>query len=156
MLRAAVGPAAAAPSFEPAVQSMSVTSALTMNIAEISQGTTADRVQNAQSLQEALRILESDGYVQTSTEGEGFEDLRIEKTMGGVSVGFMLPSPKIAQPLMSGGWNWGKGGPCAKGTMEEWKAVASGGAIVGGAACAFITAAVGAAACIAAAGLVGQ
>lgn len=68
----------------------------------------------------------------------------------------MLPSPKIAQPLMSGGWNWGKGGPYAKGTMEEWKAVASGGAIVGGAACAFITAAVGAAACIAAAGLVGQ
>lgn len=154
MLVATGGAANAAPAAGPITTSASDAVATTFNTTQVEQGTTADRVQKAKTLTEAIGILESEGFQQSSDRGDGY--LRFEQTVNGLVIGFRLPSQESPQSRTAWGWNWGNGGPYLKGTTGEWRALLTSGPIVGSAACTFIIATVGAAACDAAAGLAGQ
>lgn len=81
------------------------------------------------------------------------DELRFEKTATGITVGFSLPTSNGIQPMWAGGWNWGKGGPYVKATVNQWKDATNSAGIVGGAACSLITAGLGSAGCVAAVGL---
>lgn len=119
---------------------------------EYEEDSLAYEVDNANSFDEAAAILEQNGFTQVADAGDDNE-IVYEKTVDGVSLAFNLGDPDAMQPMWGTGWNWGNGGPYVKATAPQWQSAIAQGSIVSIAACTFITATVGAAACATAIGL---
>lgn len=126
-----------------------------VSLAEInpSQGSIADQVKAAGSLDEAIGILESNGFQKLPATGAEGREILFEKTVDGFTVGFSLPASSGIQARWGGGWNWGKGGPYVKATLGQWKDATNVTGIVGISACTLITATLGAAGCAAVIGI---
>lgn len=142
----AASPPASATSFQESAQPVAV------ETLEYEEGSLAHEVENADSFEEAAAILEDNGFTQVHDVGDG-NDVIYERSVDGVSLAFNLGDPDTLQPMWGTGWNWGNGGPYIKATAPQWQSAIAQGSIVSVAACTFITATVGAAACATAIGL---
>lgn len=85
----------------------------------------------AQTSGKAASVLTLHGFSPV-TDPDAPGQVRYEKTVDGITVGYTLPDKTMA-PMWKVGWNRG---PYIKATPSQWLALARGGTILGTAACA--------------------
>lgn len=123
----------------------------TPDMPEPEEGSVFDTVANASDADEQRAILEAEGF--EATKGPNGEE-QYEQTVDGVTLGWTI-EPDTEQegisPMWSVGW---QNGPYVAATSEQWQNAAVDAGTIGSAACVFITYTLGAAGCVAAAGVV--
>lgn len=123
----------------------------TPDMPEPEEGSVFDTVANASDTDEQRAILEAEGF--EATTGPNGEE-QYEQTVDGVTIGWTI-EPDTEQDGISPMWSIGwQNGPYVAATSEQWQNAAVNAGTIGGAACVFITATLGAAGCVAAAGVV--
>lgn len=123
----------------------------TQEMPEPEEGSVFDTVANAADADEQRAILEAEGF-EPKTGPNGEE--QYEKTVDGITLGWTIDADAKQdgiEPMWTIGW---QNGPYVAATTEQWQNAAVNAGIIGGAACTFITATLGAAGCVAAAGVV--
>lgn len=122
---------------------------------QIDPDSVAGQVNDAHSREEAINILESNGFKESGA-GSGI----YEKTEAGLTIGFdvnegveatLPPEPGMATAQWATVWRGVT--PYIRGSIDEWQVAAEDGLTVGSAACALITNVYGAAGCVAVAGV---
>lgn len=121
---------------------------------EPEEGSLFAEVEDADTEDEQRALLEDAGFTQTT--GDDGEE-RYEQTVDGVTLGWSIGEDEpaaddgTATPMWNVGWS---GGPYLAATTSQWQNAAVNAGTIGTAACVFITATLGAFACVAGAGIV--
>lgn len=145
------GPAIAA-STGPAAVNVEAASEVATDSLRAAPGSLFYQVDHASTEGEKVALLESAGFTRTEELGDG---LAYEKTEGGITLGYAVTNPVVFGKDDSAGTDARVGvdrnGAYVAATLSEWKKMLAEGSLYAGAGCVFITMAIGAFACAAAA-----